>query len=157
VTINLPSNLSSRQDLTAAILELKAYTKWYLLDSNQKRVSGQSSFEEPAISEASRELLVGWQATKKNLDELIAELEEFKASAPHITVTLAAPAPSSLRKSIIEWCRANLNPNILVDFRFNSTMLGGMVVAYGSHVYDWSFRKQILADRQKFTEVLRRV
>jgi F0F1-type ATP synthase delta subunit len=48
-------------------------------------------------------------------------------------------------------------PNMLVDFKFNSTMLGGMVVQYGSHIYDWSFRQRILDARDKFPEVLRSV
>ena len=48
-------------------------------------------------------------------------------------------------------------PDVLVNFQFNATILGGMVVRYGSHVYDWSFRRQILAKRDTFPEVLRRV
>jgi hypothetical protein len=32
-----------------------------------------------------------------------------------------------------------------------------MVVVHGSRIYDWSFRRQILATREKFPEVLRNV
>jgi F0F1-type ATP synthase delta subunit len=84
-------------------------------------------------------------------------LREFEESAPHITLTLAAPAPNGLKKTLISWCRDNIDKNILVDFKFNATILGGMVVVYGSRIFDWSFKRQILAAREKFPEVLRNV
>jgi F0F1-type ATP synthase delta subunit len=94
---------------------------------------------------------------KIRLDKLIETLEDYGTSAPIITITLAAPAPNSLKKTLIDWCRKNIAPNALIDFRFNATMLGGMVVQYGSRIYDWSFRRQILAARDKFPEILRNV
>jgi F0F1-type ATP synthase delta subunit len=84
-------------------------------------------------------------------------LEDFSDSAPRVTVTLAAPAPNSLKQTIALWFRENIAPNTLVNFKFNSTILGGMVVVYGSRIYDWSFRRQILVSREKFPEVLRNV
>ena len=70
---------------------------------------------------------------------------------------MAGPAPAQLKQKIVEWCRKNIDGDILVDFRFNATLLGGMVVKWGSHVYDWSFKRQLMAARAKFPEVLRNV
>ena len=74
-----------------------------------------------------------------------------------MSITLAAPAGAGLKRTLAEWCRQNIDENLLVHFDFNATLLGGMVVNYGSRIFDWSFRRRILEDRAKFPEVLRRV
>jgi len=62
-----------------------------------------------------------------------------------------------IQKNLVNWCRENIAPNILITFQFNATLLGGMVIRHGSNIFDWSFRRQILAARNNFPEVLRRV
>jgi F0F1-type ATP synthase delta subunit len=74
-----------------------------------------------------------------------------------MTITLAAPATTGIKKQLTAWCRDNVAPDVLVRFEFNQTLLGGMVVRFGSHIYDWSLRRQILDGRTKFPEVLRNV
>jgi F0F1-type ATP synthase delta subunit len=44
-----------------------------------------------------------------------------------------------------------------VNFNYNRSLLGGMVVRAGSRVFDWSFRRQIIGAEEKFTEVFHRV
>lgn len=160
--IKLPDSVSSTQDLKAVILEIRGYARWLSQASVKMKASGNNSYgEAPAVSEAAASLINDWtkdnQLSQKSVDELIATLEDFEATTPSMTITLAAPAPNSLKKALISWCRTNINPNILVNFKFNSTIGGGMVVACGSHIYDWSFKRQILAAREKFPEVLRNV
>jgi hypothetical protein len=123
----------------------------------------------PTLTPAAKILLASWAAqvnagtnggqalTSANLDELVLELQDIIDMAPTITITLAAPASAGIKKSLVTWCRANIAPDALVSFGFNATLLGGMVVRFGSHLYDWSFRRQILQNRAKIPEVLRRV
>jgi hypothetical protein len=159
--INLQDSVSSRQDLKAVILEVRGYAKWYSQTAVKMRFSENSSYEQPLFSQAATSLINDWNKenpiNQKSLDELVATLEEVESSAPSMTITLAAPPPGSLKKSLTLWCRENIEPNILVDFGFNSTMLGGMIVRFGSHVYDWSFRRQILSSLERFPEILRNV
>jgi hypothetical protein len=161
MSLTLPDSVFSRQDLKAVILEIEQYAKWFSQTATKMRFVSDGSYEAPAASPAASELINGWaegqQLTQVHLDEMIKALKDFEASAPHITITLAAPAPNSLRKTLLAWCRQNINKDILVDFKFNSTILGGMVVVYGSHIFDWSFRRQILASREGFAKVLRNV
>jgi hypothetical protein len=158
---NLQPNLSSRQDFQAAVLDIKKYAQWYSQASIKQQVSGGQLAQQPGVSQAAADLINQWQAGQhagsQNLDELIAELEDFAAKAPFVTITLAAPAPSKLKAELVSWFRRNVRPDLLVDFNFNATMLGGMVVRYGSRVADLSFKRQILASRGKFPEVLRNV
>ena len=158
---NLPASISSRQDLKAAIMELQSYAKWAGQNNIKQKVAGQKLDGEPVLSQGAAEIVRQWQAqdqtAKAGLGKLIEDLESFAAKAPFVTITLAAPAPVQLRQAIVDWFRRNIRGDLLVDFQFNGTMLGGMVVRYGSRVADWSFKRQILANRAKFAEVLRNV
>jgi hypothetical protein len=157
----LPNSVSSLQDLSTLINEVKEYGKWWTHNAIKHRAGAKKGTPPPVLSEAALELIRASSGKKlldqRTIDNLIKELEGYKKTAPTATVTLAAPAPKSVKLEIVTWFRENIDPSILVTFEFNSTLLGGMVVRYGSRVLDWSFRRQILAGRGNFPEVLRRV
>jgi hypothetical protein len=159
--LNLPDSVASMQDLLSLRAEARDYAKWYAHESIKKTFGTRKTSDQPELSPAADALLRAWKADhnfdRRTLDELVDELTKYIDSAQTLTITLAGPAPGSLRESLVAWCRGNVAPNVLVDFQFNSTLLGGMVVRFGSHIFDWSFRRQILDARAKFPEVLRRV
>jgi hypothetical protein len=161
MSLNLQSYIYTQQDLKAAITEVKKYSSWFNQAAIKMRVTKNNEYELPVIAPTAtiiiNEWLEGNPPSQKSLEALIEELEEYESIAPTVTITLAAPPPNSLKLSITGWFRQNVDAKMLVNFKFNATILGGMVVSYGSHVYDWSFRRQILASREKFPEVLRRV
>ena len=160
IQLNLPSDVISPEDLRSIALEVRQYAKWYSQYSVKTKVTTAKSAPPPPVSAVASNLIDEWannHPSQKTLDELIASLESLASDSPRVTITLAAPAPASLKTTLVEWCRQNIADNILVSFKYNSTLLGGMVVQHGSHVYDWSFRRQILAAAPKFPEVLRRV
>ena len=115
----------------------------------------------PTLSPSALELVRGATGGKllsqSTLDELIEKLDKYKVNTPTITITLAAPPTADIKADLVAWCRKNLAPDMLVNFKFNGLLLGGMVIRYGSHIFDWSFRRQILENRHKFPEVLSRV
>jgi F0F1-type ATP synthase delta subunit len=159
---NLPDSILSLQDLTSVQLELKEYARWFAHESMKQRVSSSAhAAAHPILTPAATELLNQWQAKKRLdqtiLDDLLTTLETYKKTATTISITLAAPPTSDIKKTLVSWCRHNISPNILVSFQFNATILGGMVIRYGSRVFDWSFKRQLLAARGTFPEVLRRV
>lgn len=159
----LPDSVFSPQDVSALILEVRDYARWASSASIKKRVSQKRPVEPPALSPATAEVIDGWAAGAKqalspqSLDQLIKSLEAFRKTAPRLTITLAAPPTREIKQTLTAWCRDNIAPDALVTFQFNSTLLGGMVVRYGSHIFDWSFRRRILEARTNFPEVLRRV
>jgi hypothetical protein len=159
--LQLPSSVSSLQDVAALTLEVRGYAKWYSHNAIKKRVSGKRAADSPALSPGAKELLHNWEAqnplSRQSLDALIETLETFKDTAPTLSITLAAPPPTDLKQTLVAWCRQNIASDVLITFHFNSILLGGMVIRYGSRVFDWSFRRQILAAREKFPEVLRNV
>jgi hypothetical protein len=161
MALNLPATVSSTQDLTSLILEVREYAKWYSQYATAAKLKTKYKQEQPEITPTAGELIRIWNKesplSQKSLDELIASLERTKKQAPVMTITLAAPATTEVKRALVDWCRKNINQDILVTFRFNSTLLGGMVLRYGSNIYDWSFRRAILNERQKFGEILSRV
>ena len=159
--LKLPDSISSMQDLTNLQLEMRENARWFAHESMKKRAGVTRSSDAPELSQAAKDLLRAGggkkELTTHMIDELIHTLDTYKRTATTLTITLAAPPTNDIKQTLVAWCRENIAPDVLVSFRFNSTLLGGMVVRYGSRVFDWSFRRQILAARQTFPEVLRRV
>lgn len=157
----LPDSVASSQDLTALLIEVREYARWFAHESIKRRVDITHASTQPALSPATTELIRTQEAksklTQQGLDGLIKTLESYSRTAPSITLTLAALPTLSIKSTLVAWCRDNIAPDILVSFRLNTTLLGGMVVQYGSRVFDWSFRRQILSTRDRFPEVLRSV
>lgn len=160
-TVRLPDTVTSIQDLLGLILEVQEYTKWFSHNAILERVHSKKKSQPIAISPAATQIIQDWDKIQpldtRSLDALIDTLNLYKKTAPTITITLAAPATNDIKTTLIGWCRKNIAPNVMVAFGFNATILGGMVVHAGSHIFDWSFRRNILAAREKFPEVLRRV
>ena len=161
VKIRLPDSVSSPQDVAALNLEISEYARWFYHNGVKDRAGAKHVSLPPTLSpsalELVREATGGKLLSQTTLDELIEKLDKYKTDTPTITITLAAPATSDIKASLVSWCRKNLAADMLVTFKFNSLLLGGMVIRYGSHIFDWSFRRQILEARHKFPEVLRRV
>jgi len=159
--LKLPGSIASKQDLTTLEIEIREYSRWFAHESIKKRVNAKYASESPVMSLGAMELLREWKAKHQidqdSLDTLIKTLEEYGKTSPSITITLAAAPPNNIKMTLVNWCRENIAPDIIVNFRFNATILGGMVINYGSRVFDWSFRRQILANRGILPEVLRRV
>lgn len=161
MTSMIPREISSPADLTSLLLEIKSYANWFGQYINAQRVGTKLSTPQPELSASAsaivRDIAGTAPLTSTRLDELIASLEHTAAHAPTATITLGAPATAEVKRALTEWCRTELSPDILITYRFNAGLLGGMMLRIGSHLYDWSFRTKLMDRRQNFTEVLRRV
>ncbi|MFY9228146.1 MAG: F0F1 ATP synthase subunit delta [Candidatus Microsaccharimonas sp.] len=159
--LSLPETIASPQDLMQMSMEIKAYAKWYAHESILRRVSSKKGADAPNLSPAARQVINDWSEisplSTKSLATLITTLESYSRNTDTITITLAAPVTNSIKTTLVAWCRKNVSPSVFVSFQFNSTLLGGMVVRHGSRVFDWSFKRQLLASSGAFPEVLRRV
>ncbi len=159
--LHLPPDIVSPRDVSALSTEVRAYAQWFSHNSIKATVGAPTGKTAPTISPVTIEVLKTWVGsdtlTTESLDELLKALDVFKRSAPTMTITLAAPAGGDLKRTLITWCRENIAGNVLITFRFNRTLLGGMVLRVGSHVYDWSFRRKLLTNKVSFLKVLSNV
>jgi hypothetical protein len=157
----LPTSVSSPSDVASLILEVRDYATWYRQYAVASKVKVDYRTTQPELTPTASAVIRDWAKDEplspQRLDQLIEELETIAAEAPVITLTLAAPAPAEIKKALVGWCRTNLNASMLVTFRFNSTLLGGMVVRYGSRIYDWSFRRSIMEHRHRLPEIISNV
>lgn len=159
---SLPASIVSAQDLTMTIREIQEYVAWATHETIKHKVqSTKPLMPQPELTPAATELVSAWGkakgATADSYRQLIETLERIAKSAPTLTITLAGPAPQHVKEHLVAWCRENLSKNVLVTFKFNRTLLGGMVVRAGSHIYDWSLHRQLMDNGRRFTEVLRNV
>lgn len=157
----LPDSVASPQDLSALLFEVRDYARWYEHEFVKRKTGVASQSPQPDLSAVASQVIRGSAAVEplspNSLDHLIAALEAYGKTAPVMTITLAGPAPARLRSELTAWARTNLAPHILISFRYNSTILGGMVVRYGSRIFDWSFRRHVMSNISAFPEILRRV
>lgn len=157
----LPDTIASPQDLMQLMQEVALYADWYAHESIHQRVVQKKGQAAPTISPSAQKVISDWDAqtpvSTKGFTELIAVLESYIQQAEVMTITLAAPVTQPVKDSLVAWCRNNISAHIFVSFRYNSTILGGLVVRHGSRIFDWSFKRQIIAASQNFVEVLRRV
>jgi hypothetical protein len=158
---NLPETISSTQDLMALKNEVRSFATWYAHESVKKNFDAKHVTDQPSLSVSASTVLRDWETqaplSRRTLDELIDEITKYIDTAEVITITLAAPPTSAIKKTLVAWCRKNISPAALVSFQFSATILGGMVFQTGSHVFDWSFKRQLLNERGKFPEILRHV
>lgn len=142
----IPASLASAEDVREAGDELH-----HALTTK----TGMSS-----LSDGARDLLKVAGCSLNDGDAvngLVKSLKDLYASAPRVSVTLAAPADPATKKALTAWFRENTSPTALVSFGFNRAILGGVLVRAGSRIYDWSYRSKLLDSKLNFTEVLERV
>jgi hypothetical protein len=156
--LTIPDSVASSQDLASILVDVHTYAKWASRELIKQKVSGKSAGTQPEISKEASDVIRSWSdgkpLTQTSIDGLVKALEDYKKSAPTITITLAAVPSGEVRTRLVAWCRKELSPGVLVSFRLNRNILGGMVVAYGSHIHDWSFRRKLTEATKPFTEVL---
>lgn len=158
--LELADSVSSPQDLRALVQELHDYSGWLAHNEVKLRAGAKTTGDKPVLSPSAKTTLTSLGDTAvspASLDKLVTELKHFEESADQLTITLAAPPTGAVKATLVAWCRQNIAPELLINFSFNSTLLGGMVVRHGSRLFDWSWRREILANRAKFTETLRHV
>ncbi len=159
--VKLNDQIISSDDLRQLIEELKNYIKWFNHEAIRKRVSKTSNITKPEFSDQLNDLLSSWHDKKEisssTLDELIDELSNYLEKAPKMSITLAALPTTKIKIDLTQWCRKTLSPEMLIDFKYNRTILGGMVINYKSHIYDLSYRRKLLASRDKVIGALSNV
>jgi len=159
--LTLPETVASDQDLAALLSDVHTYAKWASRELIKQKVAGKSTGTQPALSPEAAAVIRSWGGgkalTAASIDSLVKALESYKKSAPTITITLAAVPSGEVKSKLVGWCRKNIDARVLISFRLNRNILGGMVVAYGSHIHDWSFRRKLMDAPKPFHEVLRSV
>lgn len=158
MTVKLPDGITTPQQVEACLMDLEAYIG-SVRDRSVRQTATQTNEAPPQLS---AELVIVLAAAGLGENPNVQQLEELKAlvgtwrELPIIEVTLPAIPGPTLRKQLVSWFRA-LGQPVLVQFSFQRELAGGLMVRTPKRVYDFSFRRQIMAGREKLGEAMRRV
>ena len=155
---DLPPTVYSPQLLESVIYDIERYLDWYRQSSIQKRV-GARTVEEPTHSAETVLVIEAWlngkAATLESLEALLAHLRSLKLAQVHIM--LAALPNRAQREALVTWFRTNVGPHLLLSFVADRNLGGGVVIRTPNRVFDYTWKQQLIAGRDKLAEILKRV
>jgi hypothetical protein len=160
VTFELPAAVYSPQLLEAVTYEIAEYLEWYRQAQVKKRVGAPvAATDEPTHSAETALVIEAWlngkPATVEALEAMVGYLRGLKP--PEVHVMLAALPNRSQREALVGWFRSNTTPHLLVSFVADRNLGGGVVVRTPNHLFDYSWKQQLLAGRAKIGEIVSRV
>ncbi len=155
----LPPEVYSPHLLESVIYDLQQYTDWYRQTRVQRQVGVTVSRPEPDHS-AETEVVIrshfGDQTpTLETLEGLLTELRAL--DLPQIHVKLAAMPNHEERRVLVAWFRANVGRTSLISFVADRNLGGGIVVRTPNHVYDYTWKQQLLGGSTKLAGIIRSV
>jgi hypothetical protein len=158
--IRLPIDLYSPDQLSAMVIELRGHAS-SLRDAAVRAKATNATVGAPSHTSA---LLLGTlksagiSATDQpGAEKLLKELEAIRDKAPAVHLMMAALPNRELKRKLTEWFRSEIHPFALLTFATRADMGGGVVIQAGSHVYDFSFRQQILGHKHRIAEIFKNV
>jgi hypothetical protein len=157
-TFALPAAIYSPQLLESVIYDLQVYVDWIRQNEIRTRV-GTHLKDEPNHSDETVLVIEAWQKgeapTIDSIQALITHLRNLKL--PQVHITLAALPNHAQRQTLVEWFRSNATQQLLVSFVADRNMGGGVVIRTPNRVFDYSWRQELVAGRDKLAEIVRHV
>lgn len=145
--IVLPRELYSPDLVNLAILELDRFI-------SQVRTSSAAGKAMPAPSSGLGLVFDALQINPKNLQELESlknNLDQLLNSAQVVNIILPQTASNNIKYLLSDWFRKNIGENILLNFSARSDVGGGAIIQAGSRIYDFSFKKVLLANKTRIS------
>lgn len=155
----LPAAVYSPQLLESVTYDIEQYLEWYRQSAVQKKVGTKVATAEPTHSAETvlviEAWLVGKTPTVETLEALVAYLKGL--DLPQVHVMLAALPNRAQREQLVNWFRTNVSPHLLLAFVADRNLGGGIVVRTPNHVYDFTWKQQLVAGRDKLGEIIKHV
>lgn len=83
--------------------------------------------------------LTNKQTTQKLLQTAQRQLQQV----PTLTIQLATPMRAAYQKGLIDWFANYGPPTSRIQFRYRPEIIGGLIIEYNGHLYDYSLRSRI--------------
>ena len=158
--VHLPIDLYSPDQLSAIILELRGHIG-KLRDTAVRAKAQHAEVGAPPHTSA---LLLGvfkgagiTSTDQQAAEKLLNELEAIRDKAPAVHLMMAALPNRDLKRKLTVWFRAEIHPYTMLTFATRMDIGGGIIIQAGSHIYDYSFRQQILGHKARISEIFKRV
>ena len=153
--LRLPVDLYSPEQLGAIIIELRSHSGG-LRDA---AVRARATKQEAAPIHTSALLMAAYREAgvsptdQPNTEKLLKQLEAIRDRAPAVHLMMAALPNRDFKRKLVEWFRAEIHPYALLTFATRADIGGGIIIQAGSHIYNYSFREQILSHKNRISEI----
>jgi hypothetical protein len=146
----LPIDIYSPDQLSELVLELQD------LAAALRDEAARGDTNQVAISPDLAALLNANQIGSNDVNAIEAITKDVEATllaAPTVHILLAASPNRVIKRQLVEWFRTEINPQTLLTFAARSDLGGGAIIQAGSHLYDMSFRRGIIDNKKRLTEI----
>ncbi len=154
----LPPAIYSPQLLESVTYDIQYYLDWYRQNQIRKEV-GAKPKDEPNHSDETVLVIEAWLAgqppTLEKLEALLDYLKHLKL--PEVHIMLAALPNRTQRETLVAWLRNNATTHLLVSFTADRNLGGGIVLRTPNHIFDYSWKQQLVAARDKLAGIIKRV
>lgn len=150
--MKLPPELYSPDTLSFAIMELSHYSG-ALRDYAARATAGHAPQPQPPEVLAHILDILDVPNDLEAIENLRKNLEQHLLKAPTVHLILAAFPSSAVKRQLAQWFRAEISNDILLTFAVRSDIGGGIVVQAGSHLYDFSFKRTLLSNKARISEI----
>ncbi len=76
------------------------------------------------------------------------QISQIIQSCPIVKLTTSQPLEESQQQAVIDWLRSRLNPKLIVSFRAQSQILGGVIIQTPTKRYDFSLATGLAKGRK---------
>lgn len=155
--LQLPLDLYSPEQLSAIIIELRAHSGSLRDTAIRTRVSPQH--DQPTAAHTSALLMAAFREAgikptdQPGAEKLLKQLEAIRDRAPAVHLMMAALPNRDFKRKLVEWFRTEIHPYSLLTFATRADLGGGIIIQAGSHIYNYSFREQILSHKHRISEI----
>ena len=151
--ITLPLDIYSPDQLNGLVIEARdAIAALRQRAALSKAGNKAGKLSAPAVSESLQRL--AGELTIESVDRVVKGLELLRDTVPTIRLVLAAQPNAQFKESLVKWFRHEVHPQVLLVFVVRSDIGGGVVVQTVGHVYDFSFKRQLMAAKPRIAELL---
>ncbi len=154
--LHLPLDLYSPEQLSAIIIELRAHIS-AVRDAAVRAKAVHDDTPAPVHTSALLTATLHEAGIKPTdqaaTEKLLKQLEAIRDKAPAVHLMLASLPNRDFKRKLTDWFRSEIHPYSLLTFATRADIGGGIIVQAGSHIYNYSFREQILSHKNRISEI----
>ena len=155
-TLTLPVDVYSPDQLSELVIELQGTIDGLRDAAARAKTNAAAQTYKPDISAELEQLLSQNRIDLTNiaaLETLAKDLQLVLEKSPSVHMLLAATPVRTMKRQFVTWFRTEIHPLTLVTFAARGDLGGGAIVQAGSHLYDFSFRRRLLDNKSRLTEI----
>lgn len=152
--LKLPLSVTSRVDVARMLRELNALEDY--MTQMKIRQTGQP-MQLPRLSKSLEEVCTDNDLGLLDDEQrkaLISQLNSVLGKGPTLHVSFAAEPSAAAVQKVLQWLRANIHPQVLLQVGLQPTIAAGCVVRSPNLFFDMSLRHHLKQQEQYLVELI---